>query len=197
MRTIYIFAITFILVSQGLSQKKLSIAEKDSVNIILIHVLDTLSIKLDSGSANIIYTNHPEWLRSRLYNDIHEKGYSLRPDISFYKGLADAERDLAKGKLIEKGYGLGTVIEFGGNQWNVEKIYSYILLNKFRCLSDPIAGDQVDESLVAYANGYNLLARTVINSFYGKDIFKSARDLVPTTIKSVGKRYKNKWLINK
>jgi hypothetical protein len=197
MRTICISAINILLYALGLSQGQLSIAEKDSVNNILVRVLDTLSVKLDPSYSQILYPDHPNGLRSRLHKGIHESGYSLRPDISFYKGLADAERDLAQGRFIEKGYGLGTAIEFQGKQWSVEKVYAYILFTKFRCSSDPVAGDIVDESLVAYANGYKLLARPVINIYYGKDIFASARELVPSTIEDVGEQFKDKWVIVK
>jgi hypothetical protein len=194
-RSIYIFTILLFAVSPGYTQNEFSNAEKDSIKLILKAVLDTLSVNLDTTYTKVIYSNNPLNIHSRLHNEIWSSGYSIRPDISFYKGLADAEADLSKGKLIKKTYGLDRIIEFDdGSRWKVEKVYAYILYTKYLCLYQAVAGCQVDESLKAYVKGYNLIAEKVINSFYKKDVFDSAWNDIDLTIISVGEQHKDEWI---
>jgi hypothetical protein len=192
----YIMTILLFAVSFGYAQNELSSAEKDSIRFILKTFLDTISIKLDSNYTKVIYSNHPLNILSTLHNEIHKKGYSIRPDISYYKGLADAEADLSDGKLIKKTYGLERIIEYNndGSRWKVDKVYAYILLNKYSCSYQAVAGCHVDESLAAYVKGYNLIAEIVINSFYKKNIFESALNAIDSTIISIGNQHKDEWL---
>jgi hypothetical protein len=78
-------------------------------------------------------------------------------------------------------------------QWKTNEVYRYILFNKYAVSTDVIAGDLVNESIVAYAEGYNKIFIPVIINFYGFDIFQKANEEIPGVIIKEG-QYHKEWV---
>ena len=190
-----ILAIFIIGISHSYSQDRLSDVNRDSVRIILKGVLDTLSVKLDTNFVKVLYTNYPRNILQRIHSQLQEHGYSIRPDISFYKGLADAEADLSSGRFIVKSFGLDRIITLdNGSRWQVEKLYAYILKTKYSCLYQTVAGCEVNESLKAYVNAYDLVSEKVMQTYFKEDVLQIAWESVVSTINNSGTQHRNDWI---
>jgi len=173
------------------SPKYLKAEDIKKLNSILKEVRDTLVIKLNKEYEEETYANLPDQMRNRLQKAIIEQGYLLRADSSYYLGVNDAIAKIRNGILVYKTYGLGRILEISGieNKWQPDIVLRYILLNKYSIKTEVIAGDMVNSSLTAYAEGYNKIFYPVVNIFYGFDVIQKAFDEIPDVIKNEGKEH--------
>lgn len=182
------------------SPKKLTVDEIKRLNHILVEIRDTLIINFDKTYERETYSYLPDSMRITLQRTIIEKGLPLRADSSYFLGFYDAINNIMNGNLVYKSSGLERVLQIDGieHQWKADVVHRYILLNTYSITTDVIAGDLVNESIMAYKEGYNKIFRPAVNNFYGFDVIQKAYDEISEVIinesdEHVGWIYQNKY----
>ena len=136
-------------------------------------------------------------LRQDVINSRSRTGYPVRPDSAYLQGLADAKRDISTGNLRTKTVGLETILELktllSKSRWRPCEVYAYILKRNYSINVDNIASCDVDLPIKAYISAYNRISKSVINEFYGYDVFEKSWDDIRDTILHEGKYHKKEW----
>jgi hypothetical protein len=83
------------------------------------------------------------------------------PRAAYRDGRAEAQKDIASGKIILKSYGLPV-------PWS--EAYRSNLLSQYQIVSRPVAGCAVTKTLVERVKGYNEIAKAEIERRYGTGV---------------------------
>lgn len=175
-------------------RKRLTETEIYKLNSIVNEITDTLQIRIPSEYNKETYGELPDIFKKRLQKALVSQGLPIRADSAYVLGLMQAISNIKDGKLINKAYGLERIIQLNdGPNWKVEEVLYYILLNRYAINTDVIAGDEVNDSILAYYNGYQSIFLPVLYRFYGFDVLKNAADDIPEVIKNEG-NFHNGWI---
>ena len=187
-------AIVFLLMGCASAEnttKPFSNIEKETLRLLLEEVIET---KTKQSLPNIFYSDiyevNPDYAQSIL-----DKEYPSTPDSVYNKAISDVKRDILSGLLLIKKTGLGVIYKKeDGTEWDVDKIYSDLLNERYRVKIDALAGDLINSQITLYKETYNSISLEVINRFYKtSDIRKIVRESIPEEINIHGSKRKE-WI---
>ncbi|MGE5679360.1 MAG: hypothetical protein ACM34K_00630 [Bacillota bacterium] len=194
-----LFAISFLNCSNTEQLQKrrklLTESEISRLNSILKEITDTLQLSIPSNYNKETFDGLPDNFKKREQDILISQGLPVRADSAYILGIRQAINNIRNGKLINKKYGLERNIRLeDGTVWKVEEIFYYILLNQYAISTDVIAGDLVNDSIVAYCKGYKSIFLPLLYRFYGFDVMKKSFDDIPEVIKNEGSVHPN-WTL--
>ena len=182
------------------NSKLLTNQEKKRLSVILSSVIDTVSIetsRMDLHDYIDDWDDTSENMKSAVLKIRKSSGFPIKPESAYIQGLLDSENDIAAGDLKIKSYGLERIWEIQEGlrkiKFKPRKVYTTILKKYYAVKLDEIAGDQVDITLKAYVSAYNRVSKTVINTFYGHDIFERSWSKIEEVAFLYWNQYKKEW----
>jgi hypothetical protein len=169
--------------------------DQGRINEILFSVLDTLHAKVDSSDLSDGFPSYPQHWRRKWILQVIEEGYSYPPASALFKGIDMATRDLLRGRFALKYRGeMIILVRLDSISWRTGPVYQYNLRSMFGIELESVKDGPAWKWYALFEKGYNLVAISVLNEYFGCDVRSKAHDAVRETILRVGQSFRDEWI---